>query len=158
MTEFRAMRRRERQISKEEAIRLLQNGEYGVLATFGDDGWPYGVPLSYVYEDGKLYFHCAREGHKLDNLRSTEKASFTVVGNTHVLQEQFSTAYESVIAFGVVKLLPDKEKVHALLCLAKKYCYDYPKQAEKYAEKAQENVAVYCMEILHLTGKKRPEG
>ena len=61
--EFRAMRRKERQLPEEEAIRLLKDGEYGVLATYGEDGWPYGVPISYVYDDRRIYVHGAQTGH-----------------------------------------------------------------------------------------------
>lgn len=93
--QFPHMRRKDRAISQEMAIHILEEGEFGVLSTCGKDGWPYGVPLSYVYREGKLYFHGAATGHKLDNLRYCPKASFTVTAHTHVLQERFSTAYEN---------------------------------------------------------------
>lgn len=157
--EFRAMRRKERQLPEEEAIRLLKDGEYGVLATYGEDGWPYGVPISYVYDDRRIYFHGAQTGHKLENLRYCERASFTVVGDTHVLQEIYSTAYKSVIAFGSVRAVEDgQEKVEVLVKLAEKYCYDNSiERTRPYAEKSLGNVGVYCMEIVHVTGKRRPE-
>ena len=71
----------------------MKDGEYGILATYGENGYPYGVPLSYVFMDGKIFFHGAMSGHKLDNLHHCVRASFTVVGHTHALQEAFSTAY-----------------------------------------------------------------
>ena len=152
------MRRKERQLSGEDAARLLENGEYGVLATFGEDGWPYGVPVSYAYDGSRIYFHGAKSGHKLDNLRYCARASFTVVGDTHVLQEIYSTAYQSVIAFGTVQAVEDRrEKVEALVKLAEKYCYDNIERARPYAEKSLENVGVYRMDILRLTGKRRLE-
>ena len=153
-----AMRRKERQLPEEDAIRLLKDGEYGVLATYGEDGWPYGVPISYVYDDKKIYFHGAQTGHKIENLRCCERVSFTVVGDTHVLQEIYSTAYQSAIAFGVVRAVEDgQEKIKALVKLAEKYCYDNIERARPYAEKSLGNVGVYCMEIVHVTGKRRPE-
>ncbi len=154
---FPAMRRRDRQLPEDAAIRILEEGEYGVLATCGEDDWPYGVPLSYVYHEGKLYFHGAKTGRKLDNLCFCDKASFTVVGRTHVLQEIYSTAYESVIAFGRVRPVEEEHRVEALVLLAEKYCYDNLEKARPYAEKSLSHVGVYCMEILHITGKKRPE-
>ncbi|MBQ7515587.1 MAG: pyridoxamine 5'-phosphate oxidase family protein [Schwartzia sp.] len=151
------MRRQDRQLSEAAARQLLEEGEYGVLATVGEDDWPYGVPLSYVYDDGKIYFHGATAGQKADNLRHQPRASFTVVGATHVLPAKFSTAYESTIAFGVVRPVPPEQQAAALLLLARKYCYDYMDRAESYARESVGNVGVYCLEIQHLTGKKRPE-
>ena len=152
------MRRRDRELDQQAAAKILAEGEYGVLSTFGEDGWPYGVPLSYACEDGRLYFHGARTGHKLSNLQACDRASFTVVGRTHVLQEIYSTAYQSAIAFGTVRTVTDaEEKKHGLLLLAEKYCYDNLAIADSYAERSLDNVSVLCLEIVHLTGKERPE-
>lgn len=85
------MRRKDRQAGEEDILRILKENVYGVLSTISEDGWPYGVPVSYVYEDGKIYFHSATMGHKVDNLAHSEKASFCVVGKTELLPEQFST-------------------------------------------------------------------
>lgn len=151
------MRRKDRALSEEAAIQILKDGEYGILATCGADGQPYGVPLSYVYHDGRIYFHGAKTGHKLQNLSCSPKASFTVVGHTHVLQEAFSTAYRSAIAFGEVSPVEEAHQAEALMLLAEKYCYDNLSNAERYIQKMLGHVGVYCMEILHLTGKARPE-
>lgn len=151
------MRRRDRALSEEAAVQILKDGEYGILATCGEDGQPYGVPLSYVYHDGRIYFHGAKTGHKLDNLSCSPKASFTVVGQTRVLQEAFSTAYRSAIAFGEVFPVEEPYQGAALMMLAEKYCYDNLTNAESYIQKMLGHVGVYCMEIQHLTGKARPE-
>ena len=115
------MRRKDRALSKETAIQILKDGEYGILATCGEDRQPYGVPLSYVYHDGRIYFHGAKTGHKLDNLSGSPKASFTVVGQTHVLQEAFSTAYQSAIAFGEVFPVEGPYQGAAFMMLAGQY-------------------------------------
>ena len=151
------MRRRERELSKEAAERILEEGEYGILATCGEDGWPYGVPLSYVWHEGKLYFHGAVTGHKLKNLAYNEKASFTVVGRTHVLPEAFSTAYQSAVAFGCFRSVEPEKQREALMLLARKYCPDNLENAGHYADKMLGHVGVYWMEIVHLTGKARPD-
>jgi nitroimidazol reductase NimA-like FMN-containing flavoprotein (pyridoxamine 5'-phosphate oxidase superfamily) len=151
------MRRKDRAMSEEAAIQILKDGEYGILATCGEDRQPYGVPLSYVYHDGRIYFHGAKTGHKLQNLSCSPKASFTVVGHTHVLQEAFSTAYRSAIAFGEVSPVEEARQAEALMLLAEKYCYDNLANAESYIQKMLGYVGVYCMEIQHLTGKARPE-
>lgn len=151
------MRRKDRKLTQEDTVRVLQDGEYGILATFGEDGWPYGVPLSYVFQDGKIFFHGAMTGHKLDNLRHCTRASFTVVGHTHVLQEAFSTAYQSAIAFGTVGQVEESKQAEVMMLLAKKYCGDNLENAERYIEKMRGHVGVYYMEIQHLTGKARPD-
>ena len=68
-TPFRPMRRFKQQMTNEECIALLRKAPRGVLAVLGDGGYPYTVPLDFVYDDGKIYFHCAKEGHKLDAIR-----------------------------------------------------------------------------------------
>ena len=77
---FRGMRRKKQLLPEDETIAILRAGTSGVLAVLGDDDYPYAVPLSYAYEDGKLYFHAAVKGHKLDALGRSEKASFCVIG------------------------------------------------------------------------------
>ncbi|HQI17206.1 MAG TPA: pyridoxamine 5'-phosphate oxidase family protein, partial [Bacillota bacterium] len=110
---FREMRRQDRKTDNEKAAAILAAGEYGILSTVGDNGYAYGVPLSYAYSNGKIYFHCALEGHKLDNIRYNNKVSFCVVGATEVLPESFSTKYESVIVFGKASEADDDEKQEA---------------------------------------------
>jgi nitroimidazol reductase NimA-like FMN-containing flavoprotein (pyridoxamine 5'-phosphate oxidase superfamily) len=73
---FREMRRKDRSISSEQAIQLLKNGQYGVLSTIGENGYTYGVPLNYVYHEGNIYFHCAVEGSKIDNIMFNNKVFF----------------------------------------------------------------------------------
>ncbi len=87
----RNVRRKDREISIESATQLLAEGEYGVLSTAGTDGQAYGVPLNYVYKNNCLYFHCALEGHKLDNIKANNKVSFCVVGRARVLPDKFTT-------------------------------------------------------------------
>ena len=79
---FRDMRRKQQALPYEESVTILESASSGVLAVLGDEGYPYTVPLSYVYREGKLYFHCASEGHKLDAIRGCDKASFCVIEKT----------------------------------------------------------------------------
>ena len=88
----RSMRRKDRQMSQESARELLNHGDYGVLSSVDEEGQPYGVPVNYVYDGEKtIYFHCAREGHKLDNLRSNPRVCFTIVVNHQIMDCIFST-------------------------------------------------------------------
>lgn len=154
---YREMRRKDRQLGQEEAVELLNRGEYGVLATI-DGTMPYAVPLSYAYEDGSIYFHCAKVGHKLDNIRSNDQVSFCVVGNTKVLPEKFSTAFESVIAFGTVEILEKKEeKAKALKALILKYSSGYIPEGDAYINRAIDETCVVKINVEHFTGKKRGE-
>ena len=82
---FRPMRRFKQALSPEECRAVLERGTSGVLALTGDGGWPYAVPLSYVYADGKLYFHSAKSGHKVDAIRSCPRASFCVIDQDHIV-------------------------------------------------------------------------
>lgn len=148
------MRRKDRQLSIEEAEHILLNGEYGILSTVGTDGMPYGVPISYVYADNCLYFHCARDmGLKVANLKHQNKVCFTVVGNTDVLPEQFSTKYESAIAFGTVREATDK--LIGLTLLQEKYSPEYAQAGKELIAASFEQVAVYEMVVEELTGKGR---
>ncbi len=84
---FRELRRKNQQLSETEARSILKNGTYGVLSVQGDDGYPYGVPMNYVYGDDAIYFHCAKEGHKLEGFQRSDKVSFCVVGEDEVIPE-----------------------------------------------------------------------
>jgi len=114
---MRSVRRRDREISVEEAVAILDSAEYGVLSTASEDGQPYGVPLNYVYRNNCVYFHCALSGHKLDNIQANAKVSFCAVGNTNILPASFATEYESAVAFGVASEVFGVERDNALLWL-----------------------------------------
>lgn len=114
---FREMRRAERALDKEACEDILSRGETCVLALMGDDGYPYAVPVNYCYTDGKVYIHCAKEGHKLDAIRRCDKGSLTVVGCAEILPEKHSTHYQSVIAFGRFRILEDEGEMRRALSL-----------------------------------------
>ena len=151
----RPIRRAERAIPQQEAIEILQKGEYGVLSTVSEDGQPYGVPVSYSYADNALYFHCAVEGHKLENLTANNRVSFCVVGKTEILPDMFATRYESAIVFGKALELTGDEKKHGLVKLLKKYSSDYLEEGRLYIEADAERTRVYKIVIESLSGKSR---
>ena len=93
---FREMRRKKQQLSMEESRRILDEGTSGVLALSGDEDYPYAVPISYVYDGDRLYFHCAKSGHKLDAVRRNPKASFCVIGQDQVLPEKYTTLFRRI--------------------------------------------------------------
>jgi nitroimidazol reductase NimA-like FMN-containing flavoprotein (pyridoxamine 5'-phosphate oxidase superfamily) len=151
----RSVRRKDRELDLESATRLLAEGEYGFLATVGTDGQAYGVPLNYVLKNNCLYFHCALEGHKLENIRAHNKVSFCVVGRTKVLPDKFSTEYESAIAFGTASEVQGKERYDALLSILEKYSPDFLEEGKKAIAKYDDKTRIIKVDIAHLTGKTR---
>ena len=151
----RPIRRSDRALTQEQAHEILKKGEYGVLSTVSPDGQPYGVPVSYALTGNALYFHCAVEGHKLDNLAANPHVSFCVVGTTEVLPDKFATRYESAIVFGAASELTGEEKHAALMELLKKYSADFIEKGERYVESDIEKTRVFKIEIEALSGKAR---
>ena len=108
MSEFRQMRRKRQQLSNEESIAILEKATAGTLALLGDNDYPYAVPISYVYHEGKLYFHSALAGHKVD--RKCDKASFCVIEQDDVQPKKYTTFFRSVIAFGRIHIIEDEQE------------------------------------------------
>lgn len=154
---FREMRRQDRKTDNEKAAAILSAGEYGILSTVGDNGYAYGVPLSYGYSNGSIYFHCATEGHKLDNIRYNDKVSFCVVGATEVLPGDFSTKYESVIVFGKASEVYGDEKYEAHMAILKKYSSEFIDKGIEYFKTDSCKTKVIKIEIEHMTGKSRDD-
>ncbi len=156
---FRPMRRGKQELSQAEVDQILEEGTSGVLAVAGEGGYPYAVPLSYVYAEGKLYFHCAQAGHKLDALRREPKASFCVIGQDQVVPEEYTTYFRSVIAFGKVRILEeDGEKRRAIERLAAKYAPgDSQDQRSRAIEREWKPLCMLEMELEHVTGKEAKE-
>lgn len=152
---IKEMRRKDRKIFNDGIEEVLINGEYGTLASIGEDGYPYIVPLNYVYYNKSLYFHSAKDGYKLQNIERDAKISFCVVTSTEVLPSEFSTKYKSVIASGVASQVTDDLKDIILLQFVDKYSHDFLDEGKKYIEKAKDRVKVIKINIQHLTGKAR---
>lgn len=151
---FREMRRQRQQLSDAETIGMLESSSAGVLALQGDGGYPYAVPISFAYEDGKLFFHSAVSGQKIDAIERSDKASFCVIDTDEVIQSTFTTHFRSAVVFGRVRVLADgSEKRHALRLLAEKYSPDYVDAADGEIERSIERVAVIELAIEHMTGK-----
>ena len=155
---FREMRRRRQQLSPEECKRILAEGTSGVLAVRGDEGYPYAVPLSYVYEEGRLFFHGAAAGHRRDAVLRDPKASFCVIGGDRVVPEEYTTYLRSVIVFGKIRILEEEaEKRSAIENLAEKYS---PRQEDGRQREIDRGFSALCMMELtveHMTGKQAVE-
>jgi nitroimidazol reductase NimA-like FMN-containing flavoprotein (pyridoxamine 5'-phosphate oxidase superfamily) len=154
---FRPMRRFKQQLTEAECEQVLLRNTAGVLAVLGDDDYPYAVPISYYYEKGKLYFHCALTGHKLDALQKHAQCSYCVIDQNEVIPERFTTHFRSVIAFGKAKLLQGDAKKQYLLKLATKFSPNNEEGCLKTVEGALPRVNVLEMTIEHLSGKESNE-
>ena len=138
-------------MNHQEACAILKDGRYGVLATVGDDVHPYGVPLCYVTDGNRLYFHGSPYGHTVKNLRENPRVSFTVVAETALEPEHYTMTYRSIIAFGEASPVTDlSAKREAMQRLCEKYgaAYDADKLDPHLA-----STAVFCMNIEYLAGK-----
>ena len=158
MSEFRQMRRKRQQLSEEESIGILQRATSGTLALLGDDGYPYAVPISYVYSDGRLYLHSALSGHKVDAVKNCDKASFCVIDQDDVKPERYTTFFRSVIAFGRVHIVDDEtEKLDAARLLGNRYNPNQDETLQKEIESGLSRMLAIRFDIEHLTGKEAIE-
>ncbi len=158
MTEFRPMRRDRQQLSREECELILGRCTSGVLALTGDGGYPYAVPLSYVYTDGAIIFHSAVEGHKVDAIRRDSRCSFCVIDQDEIKPAEFTTHFRSVITFGRIHILEDAdEKVQALRLLGRRYSPDDEPGLQHEIDKSLDHVLLLRLDIEHLSGKQAIE-
>ena len=154
---MKELRRKDRVITEEETMALLSRAEYGVLSTVSENGKPYGVPLNFCIIDRCIYFHCAVEGRKIDNIKQNKSVSFCTVGNTEILPDQFGTKYESAIVSGEVEEVFDDDKQIALEGLLHKYSPDFFDKGLKYIEVLREKTRVFKITINSLSGKARKQ-
>lgn len=154
----REMRRFKQQLSESETIEVLRSTTSGVLALCGDDMQPYGVPLSHVYDSGKLYFHSALTGHKLDLIEKNSNVCFTVIAQDEIHPETYTTYYRSVIAFGRMSIIEDEEEKRMALEMLGQRCN--PADAtglQKEIASGFRRCKTLVMEIERLTGKQSIE-
>jgi len=152
----RPLRREDRRLDDAAAMALLERGEYGILSTSDEHNQPYGIPVNYVVLEDQIFFHCATEGQKLENITANRGVSFCVVGRTELIPEEFSTRYESVVVSGNADLVEDATlKNKALEALVAKYAPDHLASGKAYIEKLRAKTAVVRISIDHLAGKAR---
>lgn len=152
------MRRFKQLLPEDETLEILRSATSGVLCLCGKDMQPYGVPLSHVFNNGKLYFHCALKGHKLDLLCENDKASFTVIAQDEIHPERYTTYYRSVIACGTVRIIEDDaEKLRALELLGRRCNPIDPEGLSKEIASGFSRCLMLEMEIDSITGKQAIE-
>ena len=155
---FRKMRRFKQELSKEECIDILNESTSGVLALLGDDDYPYTVPVSHVYKDGKLYFHGAGKGHKVDAAKKHDKVSYCVIAKDDIVQERVTTYFQSVVCFGRIRIVEDpEEKRNAAVLIGEKFAPDNKAGYMNEIEKMFNVLTVFEITIEHMTGKEAIE-
>ena len=150
---FRKMRRKKQELSKEECIDILINYPRGVLALIGDEDYPYAVPMSHVYVDGKIYFHGAKTGHKNDAVKKNSKASYCVMNEGIKNEGEWWYTFKSVIVFGKIKTLTDdNEKIEKLTYLGDKF-FPTHEETEQEINRLLDRTEVFEITIEHMSSK-----
>ena len=152
---FREMRRNKQALTQEECIAILERNTAGVLGVSGDDGYPYGVPLNHYYDEetGKIYFHGASRGHKVDAIRKDSRASFCVYDDGYRKEGGWALSFKSVIVFGTIREVDDPELI---LRICRELCYKFTSDndyIEGEISNSGQRVLVHELTIEHITGK-----
>ncbi len=159
MTTFCKMRRFKQELSEEECIEILKKEPRGVLSVFDENGYPYGIPMNHWYNevDGKLYFHGAKSGHKLDAIKKYDKVSFCVYDSGYRNEGEWALNIKCVVVFGRMKVVEDPDKmVEICTNIGHKFTDD-----KEYLEDELQRALprVLCLELTpeHMTGKRVKE-
>ena len=153
MSEFRPLARIRQQLPDDECVEILKNQKRGVLSINGENGYPYGMPLNHFYEDGYLYFHGGRFGHKVDAMRKDKRASYCVYDEGYRNEGEWYLNIRSVIVFGQIEFIEDKEKI---IEISRKLSYKFTEDdryIEEEIEKSLEKTLMFALKIEHMTGK-----
>ena len=152
----RKMRRFKQELPQDEVLRILKEGKVAIWAVDGDNGYPYAVPLNYVYDNGYIYIHSAVQGHKIDAIKRNPKCSVCIVDKDEIVPEEFTSYFRSVIAFGIAEIVDNTEaKIVALKLLCDKYCAGIDPTAE--IDRFLKTVAIVRIKIEKVTGKEAKE-
>lgn len=152
---FREMRRMKQEVTKGECVKVLTEGRRGALAVSGDDGYPYVLPLNFFFDEktDKIYFHCAKEGHKLDAIRRNEKVCFTVWTSGTKKGGDWAYYVTSVIAFGKARIVKDPSVVYEKVkAIGNKY-YPSAEDVDAELERSINRVQLVEISIDHMSGK-----
>ena len=153
---FRKMRRSAQAMENSRCREVLMRNTSGVLSLLDENGYTYGVPLSYLLHENTIYFHGAKVGAKIDAVRHHDKVSFTVIDRDEVIPEEYTTHYRSVIAFGRVRILTEEEELGmAIRAMGRRYAPQATEQRLEQAVAAEyAGLAMIALEIEHLSGKE----
>ena len=153
---FRPIARFKQGISKDECIEILTNELRGVLCVNGDDGYPYGSPINHWYnpEDGNIYFHGGKKGHKVDSMKNSDKASFCVINKGEKEEEGWALNFKSVIVFGRIEFIDDYDEI---VRISRELCYKFTDDEEYISKEIAgfaKSTLLYRLVPEHMTGKR----
>jgi len=154
---FREMRRCKQLLSMEDTIAVMERCTNGVLACLGDEGYPYAVPVSYVYFDNRIYFHSAKKGYKIDSIMKYPKVSFAVIDEDTIVSKEYTSYFRSVIAFGKARIVDEDERLEAFGALVEKYAGDQSEEANKMEIAKCTQACIIAIDVEHITGKEAIE-
>ena len=152
---FRPLLRKKQQLSHEECIDILKKQLRGVLSVLGDDDYPYGMPINHYYceEDGKLYFHGGKVGHKIDAMKRYDKVSFCVYDEGYRKDGEWALNIKSVIVFGRVEFIEDEETIYRIAKdLSHKFTLD-EKYIEDEIKRSGSHTLMFALVPEYITGK-----
>lgn len=155
MTMFRQMRRFKQQMCADDCVFVLENETRGVLSMIGEDGYPYGIPMNHFYSkaDGKLYFHGAKEGQKIDLLRKNDKVCYTVFDKGYRRAGEWALNVKSVVVFGRIALVTDEEKAKEICTLLCRKFTDDEDYLQRELQHALPRVQCLVLSPEQITGK-----
>lgn len=154
---FREMRRSKQLLSKEETIKVMERCTSGVLSCYGDEGYPYAVPVNFVYCNGKIYFHSSKSGHKIDAIMRNPKVCFTVIDEDTIVSEKFTSYFRSVVAFGKARTVEAEERLASFRALVEKYSGDQPEERKQREIADCTGAYIIAIDVEHITGKEAIE-
>lgn len=150
----REMYKKERQVSPEQVTEMLLATTEGTLSMHGDDGYPYAIPVNYVYLDGSIYIHTADRGYKIDALKKNRKVCFSVIAQSVVAPELFTTKYKSVVAAGDVEFIEDQEeKQRVMEAFVSRFSPGLEEGGMKFINAALHRTAILKIHIREMKGK-----
>ncbi|UQK61501.1 pyridoxamine 5'-phosphate oxidase family protein [Ezakiella coagulans] len=156
---FRKVRKKANEISASLAKDLIKKSRRGILAVNGDNGYPYAIPINYLYseESQKIFFHGSKVGHKVDAIKKSDKVCFTVYGNEQIKEETWAPYVQSALVFGRCKLIEDEDRAMIVLKdFAMKY-YPSESMVEEEMKKAAKATQMFEITIEHISGKEVQE-
>ena len=156
---FRKVRKKANEISASLAKDLIKKSRRGILAVNGDNGYPYAIPINYLYEEEsqKIFFHGSKVGHKVDAIKKSDKVCFTVYGNEQIKEETWAPYVQSALVFGRCKLIEDEDRAMIVLKdFAMKY-YPSESMVEEEMKKAAKATQMFEITIEHISGKEVQE-
>lgn len=155
----REMYKKDRQLPPDKTKERFEKGHHGIISVNGDDGYPYGVPVNYVYLNDKIYIHSAKYGYKMEALEKNDKVCFTAILNSQILPEKFTAAFESVIAFGKAALVEDSAEKKAVLdTFIERFSPDFKENGQKFIAGAIGKTAIIRIDVESIKGKAYTDG